>query len=115
MLEHKKVFFIKSILFLSILFGQRISNIALLDKDGAQYDLSQKMSINMQESDIKNVLMLIGELTGLNIVVSPSVKDTITANLENVSVKAVCCGPLSEPTLTQPVDLDQTSVLSSLT
>ena len=88
MLEHKKVFFIKSILFLSILFGQRISNIALLDKDGAQYDLSQKMSINMQESDIKNVLMLIGELTGLNIVVSPSVKDTITANLENVSVKA---------------------------
>ena len=42
----------------------------------------------MQESDIKNVLMLIGELTGLNIVVSPSVKDTITANLENVSVKA---------------------------
>ncbi len=88
MLEHKKVFFIKSILFLSILFGQRISNIALLDKDGAEYDLSQKMSINMQESDIKNVLMLIGELTGLNIVVSPSVKDTITANLENVSVKA---------------------------
>ncbi len=71
-----------------MIFGQRISNIALLDKDGAEYDLSQKMSINMQESDIKNVLMLIGELTGLNIVVSPSVKDTITANLENVSVKA---------------------------
>jgi type IV pilus assembly protein PilQ len=46
------------------------------------------MSINMQDSDIKNVLMLIGELTGLNIVVSPSVRDTITANLENVSVKA---------------------------
>ena len=42
----------------------------------------------MQESDIKNVLMLIGELTGLNIVVSPAVKDTITANLENVSIKA---------------------------
>ncbi len=71
-----------------MLFGQRISNISLLDKDGAEYDLGQKMSINMQESDIKNVLMLIGELTGLNIVVSPSVKDTITANLENVSVKA---------------------------
>jgi type IV pilus assembly protein PilQ len=46
------------------------------------------MSINMKDSDIKNVLMLIGELTGLNIVVSPSVRDTITANLENVSVKA---------------------------
>ncbi len=73
---------------LSILFGQQFSNVSLLDKDGAQYDLSQKMSINMQDSDIKNVLMLIGELTGLNIVVSPSVKDTITANLENVSVKA---------------------------
>ena len=42
----------------------------------------------MKDSDIKNVLMLIGELTGLNIVVSPAVKDTITANLENVSVKA---------------------------
>ena len=39
--------------------------------------------INMKDSDIKNVLMLIGELTGLNIVVSPAVKDTITANLEN--------------------------------
>ena len=75
-------------LMLSILFGQQFSNVSLLDKDGAQYDLGQKMSINMQDSDIKNVLMLIGELTGLNIVVSPSVKDTITANLENVSVKA---------------------------
>ena len=42
----------------------------------------------MKESDIKNVLMLIGELTGLNIVISPAVKDTITATLENVSVKA---------------------------
>ena len=46
------------------------------------------MSINMKDSDIKNILMLIGELTGLNIVISPAVKDTITANLENVSVKA---------------------------
>ena len=42
----------------------------------------------MKNSDIKNILMLIGELTGLNIVISPIVKDTITANLENVSVKA---------------------------
>jgi type II secretory pathway component GspD/PulD (secretin) len=46
------------------------------------------MSINMKDSDIKNILMLIGELTGLNIVISPAVKDTITATLENVSVKA---------------------------
>ncbi len=42
----------------------------------------------MKDSDIKNVLMMIGELTGLNIVISPAVKDTITATLENVSVKA---------------------------
>ena len=59
-----------------------------LDKYGEDYDLSQKMSINMKESSIRNVLMLIGELAGLNIVVTPEVKDTITANLENVSVKA---------------------------
>ena len=58
------------------------------DKYGEEYDLSQKMSINMQESSLKNVLMLIAELTGLNIVVTPEVQDTITANLENVSVKA---------------------------
>jgi len=73
---------------LSISFGQDYSVTSLLDKDGEVYDLTQKMSINMQDSDIKNVLMLIGELTDLNIVVSPAVKDTITANLENVSVKA---------------------------
>ncbi len=59
-----------------------------IDKYGQDYDLSQKMSINMKESSIRNVLMLIGELAGLNIVVTPEVKDTITANLENVSVKA---------------------------
>ncbi len=73
---------------ISISFSQQISSFSPIDKYGEEYDLSQKMSINMQESDIKNVLMLIGELTGLNIVVSPSVRDTITANLENVSVKA---------------------------
>ena len=74
--------------FITLSFGQQLSNPALLAKDGERYDLTQKMSINMKDSDIKNVLMLIGELTGLNIVVSPSVRDTITANLENVSVKA---------------------------
>jgi len=49
--------------------------------------LDQQMSINMKNSDIKNVLMLIGELTGLNIVISPAVKDTVTANLEGVTVR----------------------------
>ena len=84
----KKASLVHLFLLLSITFGQQTPSSLLLDKDGNQYDLNQKMSINMQDSDIKNVLMLIGELTGLNIVVSPAVKDTITANLENVSVKA---------------------------
>ena len=68
--------------------GRAPSSISTLDKYGEKYDLSQKMSINMQESSLRNVLMLIAELTGLNIVVTPEVQDTITANLENVSVKA---------------------------
>ena len=85
MLAHRQIYII---LLFSFVLTQQYSNISLLDKDGEKYDLSQKMSINMKDSDIKNVLMLIGELTGLNIVVSPAVKDTITANLENVSVKA---------------------------
>ena len=84
----KKTILFHIFLLLSITFGQQLPSSLLLDKDGEQYDLSQKMSINMKDSDIKNVLMLIGELTRLNIVVSPAVKDTITANLENVSVKA---------------------------
>ena len=84
----KKTILFHIFLLLSITFGQQLPSFSLLDKDGEQYDLSQKMSINMKDSDIKNVLMLIGELTRLNIVVSPAVKDTITANLENVSVKA---------------------------
>lgn len=84
----KKTILFHLFLLLSITFGQQIPSFFPLDKDGEQYDLSQKMSINMKDSDIKNVLMLIGELTRLNIVVSPAVKDTITANLENVSVKA---------------------------
>ena len=84
----KKTILVHLFLLLSITFGQQLPSFSPLDKDGEQYDLSQKMSINMKDSDIKNVLMLIGELTRLNIVVSPTVKDTITANLENVSVKA---------------------------
>ena len=84
----KKTILFHIFLLLSITFGQQLPSSPILDKDGVQYDLSQKMSINMKDSDIKNVLMLIGELTRLNIVVSPAVKDTITANLENVSVKA---------------------------
>ena len=73
---------------LSVGFAVNPQQHMTLDKYGENYDLSQKMSINMKESSIRNVLMLIGELAGLNIVVTPEVKDTITANLENVSVKA---------------------------
>ena len=77
-----------SFLAISSICGQNYSNITPLTKEGEEYNLNEKMSINMKNSDIKNILMLIGELTGLNIVISPAVKDTITANLENVSVKA---------------------------
>ena len=86
MLAHKilsKYFFFTLICF-CFLFSQ--------EKDNKQsktfYDLNHKMSINMNDSDIRNVLELIGELTGLNIVITPDVQDTVTANLENVSVRA---------------------------
>ena len=77
-----------SFLAASSLFGQKNTIYNPLDKNDEEYNLNEKMSINMKDSDIKNILMLIGELTGLNIVISPAVKDTITATLENVSVKA---------------------------
>ncbi len=57
-------------------------------QESERYKLMDKMSINLKESDIRNVLTMIGELTGLNIVISPNIEDTITANLENVTVKA---------------------------
>ena len=70
--------------------GQRadLLDITTISADNNTYNLDQKMSINMEDSDIKNVLMLIGDLTGLNIVISPAVKDTITASLIDVSVKS---------------------------
>tara|TARA_B110000014_G_scaffold254035_1_gene234144 strand:- start:2 stop:1327 length:1326 start_codon:yes stop_codon:yes gene_type:complete len=57
-------------------------------QESERYKLMDKMSINLKESDIRNVLTMIGELTGLNIVISPNIEDTITANLEDVTVKA---------------------------
>ena len=88
MLESKRHILLIPFLAFSLIFGKNYPGVPTIDKYGQEYDLSQKMSINMQDSSIKNVLMLIGELTGLNIVVTPEVTDTITANLENVSVKA---------------------------
>jgi len=58
------------------------------EQESERYRLQDKMSINLQNSDIRNVLTMIGELTGLNIVISPNIEDTISANLENVTVKA---------------------------
>ena len=57
-------------------------------QENERYRLQDKMSINLKNSDIRNVLTMIGELTGLNIVISPNIEDTITANLENVTVQA---------------------------
>tara|TARA_B100001250_G_scaffold413309_1_gene447033 strand:- start:7360 stop:8667 length:1308 start_codon:yes stop_codon:yes gene_type:complete len=83
-------FLIIKILFFSSIMGQRVDplNVTTINADNNTYNLDQKMSINMEDSDIKNVLMLIGDLTGLNIVISPAVKDTITASLIDVSVKS---------------------------
>ena len=64
------------------------SRITQSEQENERYKLMDKMSINLKESDIRNVLTMIGELTGLNIVISPNIQDTITANLENVTVKA---------------------------
>ena len=88
MLGSKRNILLYIFLISSTSFSKTYPGASTIDKYGQEYDLSQKMSINMQESSIKNVLMLIGELTGLNIVVTPEVRDTITANQENVSVKA---------------------------
>ena len=57
-------------------------------QESERYRLMDKMSINLKNSDIRNVLTMIGELTGLNIVISPNIEDTITANLEDVTVRA---------------------------
>ena len=79
-------------LFNSFLFCQwndpAYSRISESEQESERYKLMDKMSINLKESDIRNVLTMIGELTGLNIVISPNIEDTITANLENVTVKA---------------------------
>ena len=89
----KKNLFIVILLFFQVLsFAQwsdpAYSKITESDQENERYKLMDKMSINLKESDIRNVLTMIGELTGLNIVISPNIEDTITANLENFTVKA---------------------------
>ena len=86
MLAHKMLlrYFFYTLIGACLLFGQNSND----KRTKTFYDLNHKMSINMNDSDIRNVLELIGELTGLNIVITPDVQDTVTANLENVSVRA---------------------------
>ena len=78
----KKYSSLPLLLLVAISFAQEYSMSSLLDKDGEEYDLTQKMSINMQDSDIKNVLMLIGELTGLK-----GSDDEFVRELETVVLK----------------------------
>ena len=88
----RTLFIISIFLLQTILVAQwsdpAYSRITESDQESERYKLMDKMSINLKESDIRNVLTMIGELTGLNIVISPNIEDTITANLENVTVKA---------------------------
>ena len=76
----------------TVVFGQwsdpAYSKIDPDTQESERYRLMDKMSINLKNSDIRNVLTMIGELTGLNIVISPNIQDTITANLEDVTVRA---------------------------
>ena len=89
---NRNQFILLIMLFNSFLFCQwndpAYSRISESEQESERYKLMDKMSINLKESDIRNVLTMIGELTGLNIVISPNIEDTITANLENVTVKA---------------------------
>ena len=78
----RKLFNILLLSFSANLYSQNSVDYVPMTPQADTKFLDQEMSINMKDSDIKNVLMLIGDLTGLNIVISPAVKDTITANLE---------------------------------
>ena len=90
----KYLYIIFILFFWNNLFSQRgwsdpaYSRIDSDNQEDKRYLLQDKMSINLKNSDIRNVLTMIGELTGLNIVISPNIQDTITANLEDVTVKA---------------------------
>ena len=83
----RKLFNVLLLSFSANFYSQNSVNYVPMTPQADTRFLDQEMSINMKDSDIKNVLMLIGDLTGLNIVISPAVKDTITANLEGVTVR----------------------------
>jgi type IV pilus assembly protein PilQ len=50
---------------------------------GERY-IGQKISLDLQEVDIRNVLRLLADVTGKNIVVEPNVKGTVTLKVDNV-------------------------------
>jgi type IV pilus assembly protein PilQ len=50
---------------------------------GERYQ-GQKISLDLQEVDIRNVLRLLADVTGKNIVVEPNVKGTVTLKVDNV-------------------------------
>ena len=82
------VFFLLLVICVSLPAQRNSDPTAPFNITGSKYDLNQTMSIYLKKSDIKDVLMMIGELTGLNIVISPNIADTISADLEDVSVRA---------------------------
>ena len=53
-----------TLIFISFAFSQRedVLDVTSINADNNTYNLDQMMSINMEDSDIKNVLMLIVKL-----------------------------------------------------
>jgi type IV pilus assembly protein PilQ len=58
--------------------GPRVST------DGPRVYTGQKISLDLQEVDIRNVLRLLADVTGKNIVVEPGVKGKVTLKVDNV-------------------------------
>ena len=52
MLESKRHILLIPFLAFSLIFGKNYPGVPTIDKYGQEYDLSQKMSINMQDSSI---------------------------------------------------------------
>ena len=91
----KKYLILALILFQAALISQwsdpAYSKITQSDQESERYKLMDKMSINLKESDIRNVLTMIGELTGLNIVISPNIEDTIRKNPTQDQTNILTC------------------------
>ena len=82
----KQNLFIVILLFFQVLsFAQwsdpAYSKITESDQENERYKLMDKMSINLKESDIRNVLTMIGELTGCLLYTSPSPRDATLSRM----------------------------------